>query len=201
MKNLYIIKLQDNKYYVGTTQKEPSERLSEHMSGRGSVWTKKHKPLLIIKEIRDCDKYDEDKLKKIYMYKHGIQNVRGGSYSQIDLNFETIELLKNEVNHANNKCLFCGKSDHFIKQCPSKKKPLDKKNKYHSKHLYYLNMSWDYEIEYIVESKSEDKENDDRPVLVKKTLDRKKQCSRCGYTSHFDASKCFARTHKEGYCL
>ena len=55
-----------------------------------------------------------------------------------------------------------------------RKNLLIKKNKYHSKHLYYLNMSWDYESEYIVESKSEDKENDDRPVLVKKTLDRKK---------------------------
>ena len=32
--------------------------------------------------------------RKSYMDKYGIQNVRGGSYSQIDLNFETIELLE-----------------------------------------------------------------------------------------------------------
>ena len=65
--NLYILKCKDNKYYIGTTHKETNERLSQHMSGKGSAWTKKHKPLLIIKEIKDCDRYDEDKwTKKLY---------------------------------------------------------------------------------------------------------------------------------------
>ena len=42
------------------------------------------------------------------MEKYGIQNVRGGSYCNDLLSYDTIKLLEREVNHANQKCLFCG---------------------------------------------------------------------------------------------
>ena len=140
--NLYILKCKDNRYYVGTTTLDTTKRLAQHMSGRGSAWTRKYKPLWIEKEIKNCDKYDEDKWTKIYMDKYGINNVRGGSYSQISLPSNEVNLLEREVNHANQKCLFCGKHGHFIKQCPSKKSI---NTKYQSKNLHYLNMSCDYE--------------------------------------------------------
>ena len=140
--NLYVLKCANNKYYVGTTTLDTTKRLAQHMSGRGSAWTKKYKPLWIEKEIKNCDKYDEDKWTKIYMDKYGINNVRGGTYSQVSLPHNAVQLLEREVNHANQKCLFCGNPGHFINQCPSKKY-INKKHQ--SKNLYYLNMSCDYE--------------------------------------------------------
>lgn len=51
------------------------------------------------------------------MSKHGIDKVRGGSYSQIKLSEEEISLLKRELNSASNKCIRCGRDSHFIKDC------------------------------------------------------------------------------------
>ena len=156
--NLYILKCKNGKYYVGTTKLDVTIRLAQHMKGRGAAWTKKHKPLFIEKELNNCDTYDEDKWTKIYMDKYGIKNVRGGSYSQMELPIESIKILEREVNHANNKCLNCGKNGHYIKQCPTRMKPINKK--YRAQNLYYLNASYDYEsadeIEYESESESDE---------------------------------------------
>ena len=125
--NLYILKCKNGKYYVGTTKLDVTIRLAQHMKGRAAAWTKKYNPLWIEKELNNCDAYDEDKWTKIYMDKYGIKNVRGGSYSQMELPSESIKVLEREVNHANNKCLNCGKNGHYIKQCPTQKKQVNKK--------------------------------------------------------------------------
>ena len=105
--NLYILKLKNGKYYIGTTNKDISDRLQEHIDGNGSSWTRHHKVLKLEKAFPDCDRYDEDKWTKKYMNKYGIENVRGGSYCQLKLNHNSIETLSREISHANNKCLYC----------------------------------------------------------------------------------------------
>jgi hypothetical protein len=147
--NLYILQLKQGKYYIGTTNKDVTDRLQEHMSGRGSAWTKKYKVLKLEKTIENCDKYDEDKWTKIYMDRFGIENVRGGSYCEMNLTSESISCISKEVSHANDRCLFCNKKGHFIRDCPNKN---NTKSKYYSKHLNYLNMSCDYESESDCES-------------------------------------------------
>lgn len=152
--NLYILECTNCKYYIGTTKKDVVTRLEEHMNKKGSAWTRKYPVKKLIKLINNCDKYDEDKWTKIYMDKYGINNVRGGSYSQVTLPNEIINLLKREVNHANQKCLFCGVKGHFINQCPSKRQTINQK--YKSKNLYFLNNSCDYDSESDIESESDD---------------------------------------------
>jgi len=142
--NLYILRLKEGKYYIGTTSKDIGDRLQEHMSGRGSSWTRKYKVLKLEKTIENCDKYDEDKWTKIYMDRHGIENVRGGSYCQLKLDHNSIETLSREISHANNKCLYCNKLGHFVSTCPNK---MNTTSKMYSKNLNYLNMSCDYESE------------------------------------------------------
>lgn len=46
---IYILKLNDNKYYIGKTNRIVIDRYQEHLEGIGSFWTKKYKPLSIIK--------------------------------------------------------------------------------------------------------------------------------------------------------
>lgn len=82
---LYILKLEDGKWYVGITSKSPEERLGEHKLGiRAAYWTMKHKPLeiekfedlgIVSKEY--AEKY-EARITRSLMRERGLNNVRGG---------------------------------------------------------------------------------------------------------------------------
>lgn len=113
---IYILKLENNKYYVGKT-KNILIRYKQHTYGNGSFWTKKYKPINIDKLIYDCDDFDEDKYVKIYMSIYGIDNVRGGTYIQEKLSKNTQKFIISEIRMAENKCLLCGSTDHFAKTC------------------------------------------------------------------------------------
>ena len=89
---IYILKLQNDKYYVGATN-NLDKRLREHMNGNGSEWTKRYKMKSLHKLIHNCNTFDEDKYTKQYMNKFGINNVRGGSFCQIELSNEVKNLM------------------------------------------------------------------------------------------------------------
>jgi len=114
--NIYILELENNKYYIGKTD-DVSKRYEQHVNGNGSYWTKINKPISIIKTIENCSVFDEDKYVKEYMFKYGINNVRGGTYNQIKINDDIITFLENEFKTSNNLCYKCGDSDHFVEEC------------------------------------------------------------------------------------
>ena len=95
---IYILQLEKGKYYVGKT-KNPYFRFENHFYSSGSEWTKLYKPIRILELIADCDDYDEDKYTLIYMDKYGIDNVRGGSFTTIELDKSTKNQLKNEQKY------------------------------------------------------------------------------------------------------
>ena len=105
---IYIIQLEQGKYYIGKTN-NPEFRLKSHFNSNGSQWTNKYKPLRVIKIKPNCDDYDEDKITRQYMDKYGINNVRGGSFVSIKLEKSTIDTLKKMSNGTNNKCFVCGR--------------------------------------------------------------------------------------------
>ncbi len=61
---IYILKLEQNKYYIGKTN-NPKLRLKQHINNNGSSWTKKYKPVSILKIHNNCDPFDEDKYTKM----------------------------------------------------------------------------------------------------------------------------------------
>jgi predicted GIY-YIG superfamily endonuclease len=119
MEHIYILRLKEGKYYIGKT-KNVDKRWNEHITGDGSGWTKKYKPISLIKTIISTSYFDEDKYVKEYMAKYGIDNVRGGTYSNIDLDDNTISVLEKEIRHSKNLCTRCGRNTHFIKDCYAK---------------------------------------------------------------------------------
>jgi predicted GIY-YIG superfamily endonuclease len=119
MEQIYILKLRAGKYYIGKT-KNIEKRYEEHLTGSGSGWTKKHKPVSLIKTIKSTSQFDEDKYVKEYMAKYGIENVRGGTYSNIVLDANSIAVLEKEIRHSNNVCMRCGRDSHYIKDCYAK---------------------------------------------------------------------------------
>ena len=117
---IYVLKCEQNKYYVGKTN-NPNVRLESHGTTEGSAWTKKYKPIKVMELIKNCDDYDEDKYTKIYMDRYGIDNVRGGSFVSMKLDDNTINHLTKMSNGTNDRCFKCGKSGHFARDCKIKK--------------------------------------------------------------------------------
>lgn len=121
---IYILELENNKYYVGKTN-NINFRLEEHFSNNGSQWTKTYKPLRIKNILPNCDDFDEDKYVLKMMNEKGINNVRGGSFSQIKLSEKDIILIKKMLKTSSDKCYLCGSNEHFVKDCFLRKKNKD----------------------------------------------------------------------------
>lgn len=119
MEQIYILKLRGGKYYIGKTR-NIERRWEEHITGRGAGWTKKHIPISLIKTIKSTSQFDEDKYVKEYIAKYGIENVRGGTYSNVVLDANSIAILEKEIRHSKNLCTRCGRDSHYIKDCYAK---------------------------------------------------------------------------------
>ena len=69
MVTIYVLKLKQNKYYVGKTT-NPTYRLDDHFSEGGSVWTQKYKPISIHELRPDRPDTDEQIVTQEYMKKY-----------------------------------------------------------------------------------------------------------------------------------
>ncbi len=130
---IYILKLEEGKYYVGKTT-NPDYRIQSHFHSNGSYWTQKYKPLSVLEIIPNCDDYDEDKYTIKCMEKYGINNVRGGSFCQIKLSDTNKQTLKQMITGVTDKCYLCGKDDHFAKECKYLNEKCDCPTSYFSSH-------------------------------------------------------------------
>jgi len=88
-----------------------------HFDGHGSAWTKIHKPYKRILFIKG-DKFDEDKYVFKYMEKYGIENVRGGCFSQVVLPEDKIRMIETILTGVDDRCFRCGEPGHFVNDCP-----------------------------------------------------------------------------------
>lgn len=120
MVTIYVLECKNDKYYVGKT-KNLELRMSQHFSGDGSEWTKIHSPIQILEKYEDCDGFDEDKYTLKCMQKYGIDNVRGGSWSQLIIDPVEKESIRKRLLSAQDKCFKCGRDGHFQKDCSVQK--------------------------------------------------------------------------------
>jgi len=171
--NIYVLRLEGGRFYVGKSN-DVAKRYQEHLAGAGSAWTRKYRPIVLEREIPNASPFDEDKLTKELMAKHGIDKVRGGSYVMETLPEFHTEALKMELWGATNKCTTCGRSGHFVKDCYASK---DVTGKY---------------IE--TDSEGEDDSDSDNSYRDTRSTGR---CYRCGRTGHYSPD-CYARSHADG---
>ena len=53
---IYVIQLEEGKYYIGKTN-NPQFRLESHFNSNGSEWTKIYKPIRVVELKPNCDDY------------------------------------------------------------------------------------------------------------------------------------------------
>ena len=113
---LYVLKLQNDKYYIGITN-DLKKRYKQHINGKGSSWTRIHKPIEILENMNIDDYFDETKYTIKYMSKYGIDNVRGGSFCKVYLTKYEKKFIQKQINAIENRCYYCNKKGHFINDC------------------------------------------------------------------------------------
>jgi hypothetical protein len=121
-KSVYVLSLENNKFYVGISS-NVQRRWLQHKEGVGALWTRLHKPIKIVTVSRNASSFEEDKLTKLYMSTYGIQNVRGGSYVSITLSNDEIRAIKKELLFASNRCIRCEAVGHYVKNCSAPSTP------------------------------------------------------------------------------
>lgn len=122
----YAILCEKNKFYIGRIDadgaKTIKDRYHEHEMGVGCEWTRLYRPIKLLEKEMDQDKWDEDNMVLRYMEKYGKENVRGGSYSQIQLTRAQCFALDKKFKSINDVCFTCGSKEHFANACPDKHK-------------------------------------------------------------------------------
>jgi cellular nucleic acid-binding protein len=182
METLYVLKLQKGKYYVGKTQ-DVMKRYKEHQDGKGSSWTSKYPPISLLESRPIISVHDENNTTKDYMKKYGVEQVRGGSYSQIKLDDNIISLLLNEINGNTDKCFKCGLAGHFAKFC---------KNKEEKEEVWccdYCDREFNSKFGCMIHEKV---------CCTKEESPMMGNCYRCGRQGHYSPD-CYASRHIRGY--
>lgn len=174
---VYALQLSSNKYYIGKSFNVP-KRFQEHSDGRGSSWTTRYKPIKILEAKLITSQHDENNLTKDYMKKYGIQNVRGGSYTQLELPEDSVQTIEKEILGNADKCYKCQQYGHFARNCSEEAEECWECD--------YCERQFTTRFGCMIHEKS----------CAKITS----ACRRCGRDSHW-VKDCYASTHIKGYAL
>src|SRR3990167_1077100 len=137
MTKIYILKLENGKYYVGKTN-NLRERIRHHISGSVCEWTKIHPVVYDKKDLEDVEQipvdtiYDDGFMELSYtlnyMKTHGVDNVRGADYSNINLSIDQKEEIERHFRNENGVCLRCGSDEHYLRDCENEEENEEEEN-------------------------------------------------------------------------
>ncbi len=192
MSKLYVLQLEGGKYYVGKTD-NLEKRFSEHKTGRGSEWTKLHKPVKILETRNMYSNEDENNVTKELMKKYGYDNVRGGSFVQKEIPDYVKKTLQLEERGNTDTCFKCGKSGHFARDCEE-----EEDEEYEDVWACdYCQREFDTQFGATVHERSCKFKNGTKTKLAENSKSSG-VCYRCGRPGHYSPD-CYARWHADGY--
>lgn len=128
---VYVLSLSNGRYYVGKVTNRV-KKISDHDWGLStSKWVSGNSPFCILEVHPYNAPDDEDVQVKRLMLLHGIENVRGGPYSSVDLSDSTVVFLRKELYGPKHpiyvaleevvSCTRCGRKHHDSSRCYAKR--------------------------------------------------------------------------------
>jgi len=209
--NIYVLRLEGGHYYVGKSE-DIEKRYVQHVNGSGSAWTRRWSPISILKTYTNVSHFEEDKVTKELMAKYGIDKVRGGSYTDIDLDREQMRSLEREIRGAKDLCIRCGKMGHFVQRCPEEEIEEDDDDEEESEDqdedddseeedeivewlCEYCDRGFTTQFGAMVHERSCQQRGSSSTVTSSKGV-----CFRCGRPGHY-SPECYASRHMDGYDL
>ena len=82
---IYVLRLIDDRYYVGRSS-NILQRLEQHFSGCGSIYTMKYKAIKIIEKVEEFNKDDERNKTLVILFEYGWEKVRGAYWCSLEIN-------------------------------------------------------------------------------------------------------------------
>jgi predicted GIY-YIG superfamily endonuclease len=192
--SLYVLQLEDGKYYVGKT-KDVKRRVEEHSKGDGSTWTWIYRPVKVLETRPVKTEHDENNLTKDLMKKYGVDNVRGGSYCQEELPPPMKMALETELRGTTDACFKCGQKGHFANRCTA----VDESESESEEEPTCTRCGRDGHERSQCYAKTHDN-GYSLSSPKKQTTTQTGKCYRCGRAGHYSPD-CYASTHARGYDL
>jgi hypothetical protein len=100
-KMIYVLKLQDNRFFVYFSESKKDSVIMRECTIYYD-YVKKYKPLFILETFPFKDFLEVDRIVKHYMYNHGYEYVRGGSYIDDELPNYLVKTLNHEFDNEYN---------------------------------------------------------------------------------------------------
>jgi hypothetical protein len=118
MPSVYILKCKHDCYYIGKTRGSYFKEIDNHFQGKGCEWTKLHKPVRLEILRHFCNETDDDFYTQLYITRYGLDKVRGGSFSQVQLSQQQIYDIINFPVDNHTTCFKCFMKGHKGYCCP-----------------------------------------------------------------------------------
>lgn len=113
---IYIIQLEKGKWYIGRST-NVEERFKQHQNEQGTDWTREYKPIAGYYRRISILIYDENNITLHIMWYYGIENVRGGEYTNRTLNNDDLREISRLMRGVRNLCRKCGERGHYAAIC------------------------------------------------------------------------------------
>lgn len=120
---IYVLELVEGKFYVGrsATHEGVQKRIAQHKQGHGALWTNKYPFVRLVSVVEQACPFYEDAITLREMHLHGVDNVRGGTYSQVKLPRYQLDVIEDQILGATDHCYQCKQPGHFAQACTLKK--------------------------------------------------------------------------------
>lgn len=118
--SVYILELEQGRVYVGSSR-DVRRRVEQHVSGKGSAYTRVYKPTgVLLPRLGnvggDGDAAERDETLR-YMMLRGIPYVRGWKFAQVVMGPAEYDEAEANIRELFNLCRRCGYQGHFITHC------------------------------------------------------------------------------------